>query len=79
MKKLVDEKKPDTLLKMKISSVRNQRDDTDTCGYQAMNFVMKRVDGQTFREASGFKDQDNTANGEKESNQLKKQLGFGYI
>ena len=77
MKTLVDKIAPKTYLKMKINRIPSQKDHTDTCGYQSMNFINKRNQGLGFSEATGFKDQDNTVNGERESNKLKKQLGYG--
>lgn len=79
IKTLVDKIKPEHMLKLKINTVPNQRDETDTCGYQSMNFINKINKGMSFKDATGFKDikQDNTVQGEGQSNELKNQLGYG--
>lgn len=79
IKKLVDKMKLPYMLKFKINKVKNQDVRSDTCGFHCINFLKKRGAGQSFKQATGYKEQDNSQQMEKEVEQLKKQLGFGYV
>lgn len=46
--------KPQTHLKLKINRVLHQYDDTSTCGFHAMKFLIDRFRNKSFREATGF-------------------------
>lgn len=82
LKQIVDKMDPDTLLKFKINSVKNQDVNSDTCGWHSMNFLKERSNGSSFKEATGFESQDkqdNSSEREQKMENIKKQAGFGYI
>lgn len=59
----------------KVNKVQDQRFDTDTCGWHAMDFLRDRYAGKPFREASGF-----NALGEKNIKAMKKHWkAFGKL
>lgn len=80
LKVLMDKIKSPYLYKFKINNVKNQKDSTDTCGYQCMRFILDRNKGLSFKEATHYvehKQDDKTDIGEKQANDLKNK--FGYI
>ena len=83
VQKLAQKLKPDnTFLKFKENQiVQKQNDDTSTCGYFAMKFLIDRFRGQSFAKASGFDDIriDDSERGEAMIQDFKQQQGFGYI
>lgn len=60
LKKVVDKMKLDYMLKMKMNNLQWQpyKDDLGnlsvSCGFHSMVFLLKRMNGQTFEEASGL-------------------------
>ena len=54
VKLVVDLLKPKTFLKLKSNHVIHQKDDTSTCGFHAMLFILNRLRGKSFAEASGY-------------------------
>jgi len=82
LKAIADKIDPTIMMKLKVNHVKHQFDNTDTCGYHAMNFVIDRIQrGKTFPEASGFKDRVENKAGhyEAEIEKLKKVPPFSYI
>lgn len=81
LKKIMDKLNLKTMYKFKINRVKQQTDNSNTCGYHSMKFLLDRFKGKTFPQASGFDDriQDKSKKYEKEINNLKKQKAFGYI
>jgi hypothetical protein len=79
IKTYIDKLKLPYMLKMKINNVKNQDINSDNCGFHCINFLQKIRKGETFKQATGFKDQDNSVEMEKEANALAKQKGFGYV
>lgn len=79
IKKVVDKLNPKHMLRFKVNEVKNQDVNSDNCGWHCINFLRKRADGESFKEATGFKQQDNSKEMEKEAEQIKKQEGFGYL
>ena len=63
------------LVQFKINSVPSQRNDSYRCGYHAINFLLKRGEGKSFSEATGYKPKSNVKSGEKEAIKLEKQFG----
>ena len=55
IKMLVDKINPETYLLYKHNKVKQQDASTNTCGLHAMNFLMKRLRGRSFIEATGYK------------------------
>lgn len=51
---LVEQMNPPNLLKIKISNVKTQFDETPTCGYHAINFLYNRCNGVPFKVSTGF-------------------------
>lgn len=77
LKDLVDGLNARDYLKLKINRIKVQDIRTDTCGWHAMNFLIRRFAGQPFREVSGF---DDSRRGEKDASVLKKKYeNYGYI
>ncbi len=80
--KLVGEMlKPDAHLKFKDNKIIHQHDETSTCGYHAIRFLVDRYRGIPFDEATGFnrhiKDQSDKYENDIE---LRKQYGeFQYL
>lgn len=70
-------------LKLKVNKIREQGD-SNNCGYFAMKFIMDRLRGQKFKEASGW---DDHAKAEKDIERFKSQFGgkwtylpsFGFV
>lgn len=54
IKGLVNKMKPETMLLYKWNKVIQQNNNSNTCGLHAMNFLMKRLNGQSFIEATGY-------------------------
>jgi len=77
LKLLADKLNAGTYLKLKINKVI-QQGDSSNCGYFAMHFLMDRLRGKTFPEASKW---DDHIKGEKDIEAFKKQVGgeFGYV
>ena len=54
LKRLVERIEPETMLLYKWNKVKQQDTTTNTCGLHAMNFLMKRLKGKSFIEATGY-------------------------
>lgn len=81
IKTLIDKLKLPYLLKFKENLIPNQSAKTGNCGYFSMRFILNRIAGRSFKEASGYNDLKSIVN-EKESEItiFKKGLKkFGYI
>lgn len=76
-KRIVNELDSTHLFQYKINKVKNQRANSDTCGYHAMKFIIDRINGKHFKEASGYS---TIMKSENEIKQLKKHVQkFGYL
>ena len=66
-KKLAKAINPNGFLKLKVNQIQRQSNDTDTCGYHAMKFIIDREKGKSFSDATGYHDhkKDDHVNGEK--------------
>ena len=71
VKLMVSNLEPDTYLKFKINRVKQQREDSDTCGYHAMLFLMDRFKGKPFKQCTGWSE---VCKAEKRAAKV-----FGYI
>jgi hypothetical protein len=72
------------LYQCKINRVTRQKTESDTCGYHSMKFLKERMDGKTFKQATGYDDAVeliNKANaGEKAVKKFKDQISkFGTV
>ena len=80
---VIDMLRPASYLKLKINRVVHQFDDTNTCGYHAANFLIDRLRGKTFVDATGFnptaKIHGEENYWENKINTLKEEHKFGYI
>lgn len=56
IKKVIDHLAPETYLKYKINRIKKQAESSSECGYFAMQFLMDRMEGKPFKDASGFSD-----------------------
>ncbi len=54
LKNISDKISPDVMLKVKVNLRREQRADSLLCGFHCIKFLLDRMDGQDFPEASGF-------------------------
>lgn len=80
LKSLMEKVNSPYMYKYKINTVKNQRDDTDTCGYQCVRFLKDREKGISFVKATHYeepKQQDETEIGEAKANIIKNK--FDYI
>ena len=68
-------------LKMKTNNVVHQFNNSNTCGLLATMFLIKRLQGMNFQEATGFKMDDKRQQFEKQAEQFgeKYDKKFGYI
>lgn len=74
---ILEELKISHYMKLKINSVRNQRINSSTCGWHCIAFLLQRLVGIPFDEASGYH---NTAEAENEAHRLENKYNkFGYI
>lgn len=83
-KKLSEAVNPNGFLRFKINHIKRQANTTDTCGYHAMKFIIDRINGKSFAEASGFNNHRKIdyVDGEKDVDKFIKHLdgdGFKYI
>jgi hypothetical protein len=77
LKSLVESLDTPDYLKLKINRIKVQDIMTDSCGWHAMNFLLRRFNGHPFRAVSGF---DDSIKGEKDAAVLKqKYKTYGYI
>ena len=54
LKPVIDSMDLPYMLKFKHNTIRNQRANSSTCGFLAVNYLMNRYDGISFKECSGF-------------------------
>lgn len=74
---LVQKLKPETYLKLKVNSIKEQDERTSTCGFHCIKFLINRYRGHPFKECSGYSD---VRKNEKEAQDMaKKYKKFGYI
>ena len=66
-KKIVQIVNPDGFMLFKKNNIQRQSNDTKTCGYHAMKFIIDRENGKSYSDATGFSDhkKDDHVNGEK--------------
>lgn len=51
---LLSDIRPETFLKLKVNRVVSQDDDSTTCGYHAIKYLLRRYAGESFKQATGF-------------------------
>ena len=77
LKDLIRKIKPDTYLKMKINRIKEQDNDSSTCGWHSMKFLLNRYRGIDFKEATPYSD---VKKAEKDALKLRdKYKKFGFI
>ena len=79
IKHVIDKLKLPYMLKFKINMVKNQDVNSSNCGTHCIRFLKARSNGKSFKEATGFKAQDNSQEFEQGANKYKDQKGYGYI
>jgi hypothetical protein len=67
---------PQGVYQNKINRVIHQQPTTDSCGYHAMNFLIKRHNGGSWKETTGYSKIDKSNQYENEIDKFKR---FGYI
>jgi hypothetical protein len=77
IKGIIDKINPSTYLKFKINRIKQQRENSDSCGLMAMQFLIDRFNGKPFIDCTGYSD---IANSERKAKKFKQKLHkFGYI
>jgi hypothetical protein len=79
LRDLVKRINPKYKLKFKINTMKNQRDDTDTCAWQCIRFIRDMSKGDTFKKATGFcakHNGDNSNHFEEKSVKLANRFGW---
>ena len=74
--------KPNNFLKLKENRIIQQSNDSANCGYLAMNFLINRLRGKSFSDATGFDEKmkiNHITKNEKEIERLKTEPPFSYI
>jgi hypothetical protein len=79
LKDLVRRINPKHQLKFKINTMKNQRNDTDTCAFHSMRFIKDMIAGKTFKEATGYCDKHKNNTDHFEEKAVKLANKFGYI
>jgi len=79
LKELVDEINPKHMCKFKINTMKNQKSDTDTCGFMCIRFLKDMIGGKSFKDATGYSatKKDNSDVMEDKAEKLANK--FGYI
>lgn len=54
MKNIIKKLRPKKHMKLKINRIKNQHNDSVSCGYIAMRFLMDRYRGKNFKKATGY-------------------------
>lgn len=76
IKKLAHKLDANTYLKFKENRVRLQNGKSDNCGWFCCQFLIDRMRGKRFKDASGYTD---IQRGESSVEAFKRQRGFGYV
>ena len=77
IKGLIDKINPSTYLKFKINKIKQQSENSDSCGIMAMQFLIDRFNGKPFVDCTGWSE---VKKSEKKAEKFKKKLkAFGYI
>ncbi len=82
LKLVVDMLKPTTYLKFKNNKVIQQFDDTNTCGYHSMSFLIDRLRNVPFAQVAGYDTNKKINNAENSEADIKNEIEqgkFGYI
>jgi hypothetical protein len=71
--------KPYSMLKYKVNRIKDQSNDTESCGWHAARFILNR-ESMDFRSSTGFSRVMTEAHGEKAVEKMKKQYRrYGFI
>ena len=62
------------LMQFKVNRIRKQDTHASTCGYHAMKFLIDRMNGKSFMDATGFRVLDDSIKGEKEIKKFKEMI-----
>jgi len=82
LKLVVDMLKPTTYLKFKNNKVVHQFDETNTCGFHAMSFLINRMRGKSFADVTGWDNTiklNNADESEKKIDNQRKTGTFGFM
>ena len=66
IKQLIEKMDDNVYYKFKVNMVKDQSDSSSNCGYFAINFLDKRLNGVKFKEASFWREVDESRKGEKD-------------
>ena len=77
LKMLLDRLDKNFLYEYKINRVVDQRANSSTCGYHCIDFIIKRIEGETFKDCTGYS---NIENSERDIKDMEEYIDeFGYI
>jgi hypothetical protein len=80
IEKLVKRSFPKGLYQFKINRVKKQNAKTANCGFFSMQFIVDRINGKSFKNATGFEIIEDSMKGEMNIEKFKKAIDdFGYI
>jgi len=54
LKKIISKINPSTFLKFKYNRIKNQRANSDSCGFFVVEWLKKRLNGVSWKDASGY-------------------------
>lgn len=74
VKKIADKLEANTYLKFKENRIVQQNASSSNCGFFCIKFLIDRLNGKHFKDASGYND---AVNGEHMIGKFKKQMGYG--
>jgi len=70
----------ESIYQLKINRTKFQKINTDNCGYFAIDFLLKRYKGESFKDATGFDIIEKSMKGEKDIKKLKNKIkDFSHI
>ena len=77
IKDIINKINPEVYLKFKVNKIKQQAENSDSCGIHAMKFLIDRLNGIPFKFCTGFND---VINSERKAKKFKKKLQkFGYL
>jgi hypothetical protein len=80
LKELVKRINPRHKLKYKVNTMRNQKNNTDTCGFMCMRFLKDMIRGDSFKKATGYCNKHNKDNSNHFEDKARRLAGkFFYI
>ena len=76
LKDLISKINPDVYLKFKINRIKQQSEDSDSCGVLAMQFLIDRFSGKPWKECTGWSEVQKSEKKAREFRQKLEKFGF---